>query len=154
DRCMRCEPGRQVHGRAVEQRDALAQTGDAAAGIEMDAYGRGGGIVGGLSAVSLEPPGYGDRQALGGGMERGGSDRERQCTVLAGRRIGDDMGGAEDANGFQRQQFGIARADADQVQRTAHLKTSVWVGLLTLHCSTAMRGRRTRWSPTVSSTAV
>ena len=43
----------------------------------------------------------------------------------------------EDAPGLQRHQFGIARTDAEAVERAA---MASYHGLLLRHCSTAMRG--------------
>src|SRR5216684_3237858 len=113
-----------MHVGAVEQRIALAEHGDAAAGIKvrgnraraavvefLDLAAIGGGVLRNLGGHREK-----QRQLDDVGLEMACDDRARIARITGLGEMRDHVGLLEGAHGFERQQLGIARTDADPNQ--------------------------------------
>ena len=124
----RREAHMQMHVGAVEQRIALAEDRDGAAGIEMARDGGGGVIievadgfaVGGRACRHLGRHRIEQRQLLDAGTQMLRDDPARVAGVARLGEMRDDVRLGECARGLQGQQLRIARADADADQTPAH----------------------------------
>ena len=107
------EPRIEIHEGAVEERIALAQHGHAPAGLRLGENLRRGRVI----DIRLGKGAIAERHADGDLLLPAGQmavdDGAREALALLRRRIGDDIGGADEAQRLQRQQFRIAGPDAD-----------------------------------------
>ena len=123
------EAAEQIHERAVEERIAFANHRDVVAGGQGFADLDRGAVVDVVRREARRQKRHPDRDLALGARQVTGHDLAREAGADLRRGPGEHRHGLQDAQRFQRHQFGIAGTDADAVQGAGHqdLTAASWV---------------------------
>ena len=103
-------------------------------------------VVNGLGREARRLHRHADRHLYPAVVQMRSDDGAREAGAFQRGREGDHFGLADDTQALQRQEFGVARADADAADPAAH--EAARHGLRAAHCVTAMAGRKALKRPT------
>ena len=133
-----CQALEEVEEGAVEEGIALAEHRDVLARIEARTEGRRRFFVNLHRRKASWFQRHANGEFLLPAKEMGCCDAAGETLALGGRGIGHDLGLPERLQRLERDQVGIAGADADTAEQAAH------PGLTSVSCVTGMSGRQAR----------
>ena len=114
------QAGEQIHERAIEERIALANDRDVAPGIEVPGNVRGGGGVNRLGGKPVGNKWHADWDLGLAARQVDGNDATRQAVAVLRSGIREHGCIAQDTERLERNQLGIAGADAEAVEGAGH----------------------------------